>query len=197
MTSTSGCIPASITSRSNPTEGCLSAALTTHVNQLPANHRAFHLATRYASFNALTVTGRIFNAEIVNGKNGEFLAVSVISTATKDGEDIVYTFTNGNGLMTLHSKGQFNKGREVTITGHIVNVSQVYTDKKTGEVRLRQRPEVSLQGVTVLEGGLGRMPSDDTVAKPAAGTVVKMTTKSAPVDEAPQLTKEEAQAAAF
>ena len=153
--------------------------------------------TRYASFNALTVTGRIFNAEIVNGKNGEFLAVSVISTATKDGEDIVYTFNNSNGLMTLHSKGQFNKGREVTITGHIVSVSQVYTDKKTGEVRLRQRPEVALQGVTVLEGGLGRMPQDDTVAKPKAGTVVTMQTKSAPVDETPQLTKEEAQAAAF
>ena len=114
--------------------------------------------TRYASFNALTVTGRIFNAEIVNGKNGEFLAVSVISTATKDGEDIVYTFNNSNGLLSLHQKGQFNKGREVTITGHIASVSQVYTDKKTGEVRLRQRPEVALQSVSVLEGGLGRMP---------------------------------------
>ena len=153
--------------------------------------------TRYASFNALTVTGRIFNAEIVNGKNGEFLAVSVISTATKDGEDIVYTFNNSNGLLSLHQKGQFNKGREVTITGHIASVSQVYTDKKTGEVRLRQRPEVALQSVSVLEGGLGRMPQDDTAERPKAGTVVKMTTKSAPVDETPQLSKEEAQAAAF
>ena len=143
------------------------------------------------------MTGRIFNAEIVNGKNGEFLAVSVISTATKDGEDIVYTFNNSNGLMALHLKGQFNKGREVTIVGHIASVSQVYTDKKTGEVRLRQRPEVALQSVSVLEGGLGRLPQDETTAKPKAGTVVKMTTKSAPVDETPQLTKEEAQAAAF
>ena len=41
------------------------------------------------------------------------------------------------------------------------------------------------------------MPQDDTIAKPKAGTVVKMTTKSAPVDETPQLTKEEAQELAF
>ena len=197
MTSTSGCIPASITLRSNPTEACLSAGLIFCVKQLPANHRAFHLATRYASFNSLTVTGRIFNSEVVTTKDGtQFLSVSLISTATKDGEDIVYTFTNNNGLMTLFNNGHLPKGREITLVGHISSVSQVYTDKKTGEVRLRQRPEVHLIGVMIPDGGLGRTPAEAT-AKPAAGTVVKMTTKAAPVDETPQLTKEEAQAAAF
>ena len=151
--------------------------------------------TRYSQFNALTVTGRIFNAEVVSSKNGDFLSVSVISTATKDGEDIVYTFTNSNGLLALHQKGGFGKGREVTVTGHIASVSQVYTDTKTGEVRLRQRPEVHLIGVTVLEGGLGRTPqADKQQVRPAAGTVVTM---KAPVDETPQLSKEEAQAVAF
>ena len=60
--------------------------------------------TRYANFNALTVTGRIFNAEVVEGASGDFLSVSVISTATKDGEDLVYTFTNNNGLLSLFNE---------------------------------------------------------------------------------------------
>ena len=152
--------------------------------------------TRYAQFNALTVTGRIFNADLVDYNGQQFLSVSVISTATKDGTDVVYTFTNSNGLMALFQKGMFCKGREVTITGHISDVSQVYTDKKTGEVKLRQRPQISLTGVSVLDGGLGRMPSDDKQAdKPAAGTVIKMTKPA--VDETPQLSKEEAKAVAF
>ena len=161
--------------------------------------------TRYSQFNALTVTGRIFNAEIVPGKDGkDFLSVSVISTATKDGTDVVYKFTNSNGLMSLHLDGWFNKGREVTITGHISDVSQVYTDRKTGEVKLRMYPEINLIGATVLEGGLGRMPADDNkrANKPAAGTVIKMTAKPA-VDETPavepaaELSKEEAKAVVF
>ena len=64
--------------------------------------------TRYARFNSL-VTGRIFNAEVVTNQNNgdQFLSVSVISTATKDGADLVYTFTNNNGLMALYNKGLF------------------------------------------------------------------------------------------
>ena len=40
-------------------------------------------------------------------------------------------------------KSYFGKGRQVTITGHIQNVSEVYTDK-AGAVRLRKNPEVHL-----------------------------------------------------
>ena len=127
---------------------------------------------RYAQFNALTVTGRIFNAEIVTQADGsQFLAVSVISTATTDGADLVYKFNNDNGLMSLHQKGFFGKGREVTITGHIKNVSEVYTDK-SGQVRMRKRPEISLVGVTVLDGGLGPMPKAENNVRAVAGTVV-------------------------
>ena len=142
--------------------------------------------TRYAQFNSLTVTGRIFNAEVVTNQNNgdQFLSVSVISTAMKDGADLVYTFTNNNGLMALYNKGLFCKGREVTITGHISNVSEVYTTK-TGEVKLRQRPEVRLIGVSVPEGGLGRMPQDkQQINRPAAGTVVKVGTPKSDVTPA-------------
>lgn len=126
---------------------------------------------RYAQFNALTVTGRIFNAEIVDNKGNKFLSVSVISTASKDGTDLVYTFNNSNGLMSLFEKGYFCKGRQVTITGHIHNVSEVYTTR-TGEVALRKRPEIHLTGVNVLDGGLGPMPNADGQAQRlSAGTV--------------------------
>ena len=128
--------------------------------------------TRYAQFNALTVTGRIFNAEIVNYNDSEFLSVSVISTAMKDGDDLVYTFTNNNGLLKLHRSGNFCTGRQVTITGHIANVSEVYTTK-SGEVRVRKQPEIKLVGVTVLEGGLGPIPDPSKKqARVAQGTVV-------------------------
>jgi len=126
--------------------------------------------TRYANFNALTVTGRIFNAEVVEGANGDFLSVSVISTATKDGEDLVYTFTNNNGLLSLFNNGNFCKGREVTITGHITGVSEIYTDKQSGELRTRKYPQIHMTRVSVPEGGLGRMPKSKQGT--AAGTVV-------------------------
>ena len=132
--------------------------------------------TRYAQFNALTVTGRIFNAEVVEYNGQTFLSVSLISTAMKDGADLVYTFTNNNGLLKLHEGGNFCKGREVTVTGHIANVSEVWTDTKTGEVRLCKRPEIKLVGVTVLEGGLGRMPREDMAPRAASGTVVSVGT---------------------
>lgn len=157
------------------------------------------MATKnYSQFNSLTVTGRIYHAEVVTKADGtQFMGVSVISTATTDGASIIYKFTNSNGLMSLHNKGYFCKGREVTITGHIANVSEVYTDQKTGEVKLRQNPEISLIGVMVPEGGMGRMPmADNPSSRPVAGTVIKMSAKPE-LDETPELSKEEAQAVAF
>ena len=144
---------------------------------------------RYAQFNALTVTGRIFNAEVVTQRDdSQFLAVSLISTATTDGADLVYTFNNNNGLMSLHEKGLFCKGREVTITGHIKNVSETYTDN-SGQVRMRKRPEISLIGVTVLDGGLGPMPKAENNVRAVAGSVVTQVGTPA-IDETPDYSDE-------
>ena len=141
---------------------------------------------RYAQFNALTVTGRIFNAEIVDNRGNKFLSVSVISTASKDGADLVYTFNNSNGLMSLFEKGYFCKGRQVTITGHIHNVSEYYITK-VGEVRPRKRPEIHLTGVNVLDGGLGPMPNADGQAQRfSAGTVITQV-GTPEVDETPSM----------
>ena len=134
--------------------------------------------TRYANFNALTVTGRIFNAEIVTKTDSPFLAVSVISTATKDGEDLVYSFTDSNGLMSLHNNGQFNTGREVTITGHIAGVRTAYKTAD-GAIKLLKRPEIRLQSVTCLAGGLGRMPQTESATNLGGMTIT--------VDETPTL----------
>jgi hypothetical protein len=141
---------------------------------------------RYAQFNALTVTGRIFNAEIVDNKGNKFLSVSVISTASKNGADLVYTFNNSNGLMSLFEKDLFCKGRQVTITGHIHNVSEVYTTR-TGEVAVRKRPEIHLTNVNVLDGGLGPMPNAEAQAQRiTAGTVITQVGTPA-IDETPSM----------
>ena len=145
--------------------------------------------TRHAQFNALTVTGRIFNAEVVERADGNFLSVTIISTATKDGEDLTYTFSNSNGLMKLHENGHFNKGREVTITGHIAGIRTAYRNKD-GAVKLLQRPEVRMVGVQCLDGGLGRKPMDAaTKSENLGGMTVTQEDGSPAVDETPSMEK--------
>lgn len=150
---------------------------------------------RYAQFNTLTVTGRIFHAEIVSKDGSEFLSVSVISTASKDGVDIEYKFNNSNGLMGLFKKGYFCRGRQVTITGHIKDVS-AYWITKTGEIQPRKRPEIQLTGVNVLDGGLGPMPvaegqAQRVIAKPVITQVGTPSVDATPSMEPVEIEEEE------
>ena len=134
--------------------------------------------TQYASFNALSVTGRIVSSEIVSRPNGEFLSVTIYSTCSKDGETIAYSFTNSNGLMALARKGALPVGREVTLNGHINGIRTAYKTKD-GAVKLLQKPEVKLTSVQILDGGLGRLPqSAETKADSLGGMTIT-------VDEAP------------
>jgi len=88
--------------------------------------------------------------------------------------------------MGLFEKGYFCKGRQVTITGHIHNVSEYYISK-VGEVRPRKRPEIHLTGVNVLDGGLGPMPNADGQAQRlSAGTVITQV-GTPEVDETPSM----------
>ena len=110
----------------------------------------------YAQFNTVSFTGRVFNAELVNGKNGEFLAVTMI-TNLRDGDDgITVTFNNGNGLMSLFKKGYLPNGRILTVTGNMNDVSEVY-DTKEGETKVRQRPQIHLVQAIA---HVGPMPAD-------------------------------------
>ena len=144
--------------------------------------------TSYSQFNSLTLTGRVFNAEIVETTNGDFLSVSIISTLMKNGPELVVTFTNSNGLMSLFQGGHLCKGREVTVQGHISDTKFVYT-AKDGSVRTLKRPELKLVGATIPEGGLGRMPKEreDAANTIVAGTVIST---GAPVDAAPAFSQE-------
>ena len=131
----------------------------------------------YASFNALTVTGRIAAAEILPGSNGDFLSVTVYSTCSNDGETIAYKFTNSNGLLALAHKGGLPVGREITLTGHINGIKAHYKNKEGAFKRLT-KPEVKLTSVQILDGGLGRMPQSAQKSDNVSG--VTLTSDKAP-----------------
>ena len=145
--------------------------------------------TNYAQFNAITVTGRVFHLEKVTNKGSDFLAVSLISTLTTDGTEVIFTFNTSNGLLSLFNNGRLAKGRQLTVTGHIADVKQVWFDKD-GAANLLQRPELKLTGAQVLDGGLGPAPKDEVTPvrkgvkvqiKPGAAKAV------APTDVAPSM----------
>jgi hypothetical protein len=126
----------------------------------------------FAAFNALTITGRISNSEIVTVKGDEFLSVSVISNLMNDDEGVVVKFTNSNGLMKLFLAGGLDKGRMVTLVGHIKSVAETYTNS-AGEIVLLKRPQINLIDVTIPTGGLGATPRAEGTTKRAVGAVVR------------------------
>lgn len=146
----------------------------------------------YAQLSVLTVTGRIYHAEIVERNGNKFMSVSVIHTPEDDGQPVLFTFTNSNGLMALHEKGYFGKGREVTITGKLISVAETY--EKDGECHFLATPKVHLKEVTVLKGGLGRMPKDAQAegANKRSMRIVRPGSDAAPaVDKTPVLSEAE------
>ena len=143
----------------------------------------------YAQFCVTSVTGRIYHAEIVERNNSKFLSVSLIHTPENDGQPVLFTFTNSNGLMSLHEKGFFGKGREVTITGKIVSVAETY--EKDGECHFLATPKIHMKDVHVLNGGLGRTPKDSQSSTADKRKMKIVTAKSATVHKTPELTEEE------
>jgi len=92
--------------------------------------------------------------------------------------------------MTLFNNGRLAKGRQLTVTGHIADVAQVWYDDD-GAANLLQRPEMKLTGAQVLDGGLGPAPTDEsakTVRKGAKVIIKPSAAKAAaPTDEAPKM----------
>ncbi len=157
--------------------------------------------TNYANFNTFTVEGRISYSDVKSGRNGEFLSVSVISTLVKDGAEVEVTFTDSNGLLALFNKGYLRSGAMVTLTGRLQGTSETYTDAN-GELRMRQRPQVTMAQVQIMTGGLGPIPTKGD-AKPArnARRPVQVTpaqaSTSAPVDQAPSWALGQTEEAAY
>ncbi len=127
----------------------------------------------FAQFNALTITGRVSFAEVVDGQYGEFLSLTVLSELINDAEAVSIKINSNNGLLADFKKGKLVPGRRITVTGHVSGFSETYVDKKTGTSAFRRRPELKLSNAVVLSGGYGPLKKEDE------GDVV--------VDEAPAL----------
>ena len=133
----------------------------------------------YAQFNSFSAQGRVFNAEVVNGANGAFLAVTVI-TNLKDGDDgVTVTFNTSNGLMSLYNQGYLPNGRIITVTGHVDGVSETYTNKE-GVLTMRQRPQVHL---TQAQAHVGPMPQGADAPKARKNAVVRPSDAKRTADE--------------
>ena len=132
----------------------------------------------YAQFNTLTITGRVSHTELVESKNGEFLAVTLLSDLKDDGEAVAVTFNTSNGLMSLSKKGFLNNGRMVTVTGHLDSFTELYFDAKLGKTRRLKRAKLHLVQAQVFAGGLGPVKKSDDVIDQDADIEV---------DEAPQI----------
>ena len=117
------------------------------------------MAKTYAQFNTVSVTGRVYNAEVVTYNGSEFLSVTLITTLQDDGQEITVKFTNSNGLKNLQKEGYLPTGRLMTVTGHIVDVTSTYTNKD-GQIVMLKRPQMKLNNVVVADGALGPIPAD-------------------------------------
>ena len=115
----------------------------------------------YAQFNTLTITGRISHAELVKGKYGEFLAVTLLTELKDDASAIAVQFNTTNGLLSLYKKGWLNNGRMVTVTGHLESFTELYLNKETGKRAMLKRPRLTLSKAVVFEGGLGPAKRED------------------------------------
>ena len=144
----------------------------------------------YASFNTLTIQGRVSNVDIVDGQYGEFAAITVISNMQDGDENAVsVVFNNSNGLLGMHKKGKLPVGRQLTLVGHLAGVSETYTDQKTGQTMMRKRPQITLVDVSVPKGGFGAYPQEKAPSTAPKRGIVVTTGKpqQAPVDDTPEL----------
>ena len=132
------------------------ATTTTTLSNTVVSSAAPQLPKNYAGFNTATIEGRILHAEMVTYNGDTWLNVSVIQNLQDDDAGCVFEFNNRNGLMALFQKGYLPAGRRVHLTGHMKEISSVYTEEKTGEVKLRKRPLVKMDQAQVT---LGAMPS--------------------------------------
>ena len=138
-----------------------------------------------ASFNTLTITGRVYHAEVVNGQYGEFLAVSLMTELTDDGASVCVQFNNTNGLLSLAKKGWLNNGRRVTVTGHLKSFTELYFDKKLGKTKRLKNARLILDKAVVFDGGLG----------PAKKAETEVPSGDIEIDDTPELPKKQPVAA--
>ena len=94
-----------------------------------------------------------------------------------DGETIAVQFTNRNGLLSLAKAGRLEKGRRLTVTGHMTKFEVIYFDKAQGMYVPLQKPRLTLGEAVVFSGGLGA----------PAKTIEHKQRIDAPIDMAPPM----------
>ena len=108
---------------------------------------------RWADANSMTFTGRVFHAELVTGRYGEFVSVDVISRPVEgDDDSSVILHFNSSSLVPFFKAGGVPTGRVVTVTGAMTGIESSYTDKQSGEVLPLKRQRIRL-GETILSWG--------------------------------------------
>ena len=101
--------------------------------------------TRWADANTMTFNGRVFNAELVDGRYGQFVALDIITRPVKDDDDSqLVVHLNSSQLVPFFEAGGIPNGRNVTVTGNMTSLETTYTNKETGEVMLLRRPRINL-----------------------------------------------------
>ena len=142
----------------------------------------------YADFNTVTVTGRILNAEIPQGR--DFLAMTLITNLETEGSQLTFTFNNSNGLKSLFEKGFLPAGRVITVTGRINSVTEIY-ETKQGELMTLKYPRVHLTCAQILDGGLGPIPeSARNSTRKMAAKVIRRENTEPQVDPTPSINED-------
>ena len=141
----------------------------------------------YANFNTVTFEARVLNVDVLEGQYGEYAAISLISNLADDDAGVTLRFNNNAGLLTLAKQGKL-QGRRVHVVGQMTGISEVYTEKATGQVKLLKRPQITLDPKTV-QVTLGAMPKSDNAPVRKSNVVVTpaQAAAQAPVDKAPAL----------
>jgi len=145
--------------------------------------------TNYAFFNSVTFQGRVFAAKRCTGQYGDFVAVTLITTLTTDGQELTVTFNDQNGILSMFDADKLPIGRIITVTGHIESVRETWDDKEAGETKLLDRPKIHLKQAAIFDGGYGMMPKSKAPVSRKGVKVVRPSDvkkeEAAPVDEAP------------
>lgn len=134
----------------------------------------------YASFNSLTITGRLSHAEEVDYQGKKWLSVTLLTELVDEGKTIAVTFNTTNGLYSLYKSGHLQNGRRMTVTGHLASFTELYFDTKAGKTKVLKRPVLHLTKAQVFDGGLGPAAKKAEDSGAAAGTVIEL-------DDAPKL----------
>ena len=109
--------------------------------------------TVWADITSATISGKLFNVELVKNNESEFLAFTII-TALQDGDATGTTVSfnsSDRGLMKLFSNGHLPNGRRMTAVGQIKEVRSHYVNKDGVIVPLK-RPQIAMKGVTLQLG---------------------------------------------